>query len=168
MAKPGVGKRNRITKVIKTAIRKEFEKGMDVNQTLLTIQKQWPSIHRHQVAYQFSIWKDTKEQNNLKLKDFITPIPQWESGQPERAKMEELAQEMSTKQSLIMELKDLYHERAEIHAELSAMYYKAGENLSLASSIIVWEESNPNSGNGIQQVKDFLKHIRNTQLNLIS
>ena len=166
MAKPGVGKRNRITKVIKTAIRKEFAKGMDVNQTLLTIQLQWPSIHRHQVAYQFSIWKDNKEQNSPQLKDFITP--NWESGQPERAKMEELVQEMSTKQSLIVELKDLYHERAEIHAELSAMYYKAGENLSLTSNILIWEESNPNSGDGIQQVKDFLKYIRNTQLNLIS
>ena len=163
MAKPGIGKRNRITRVIRTAIRKEFDKGKNTNQTLLIVQKKWPSIHRHQVAYQFSIWKDNKdkEPNGPQLKDFITP--NWESGQPERAKMEELAQAMSPKQSLIMELKTVYHERAELHAEMSAMYYRAGESLTMAENIENWNDSTPDSGGTTKVIQDRLNHLRHTQ-----
>lgn len=162
-------KRNRLTKSQKGQLIRRFKQGMNINETLIIVKKQFPWIRRAVVAYHYNIWLNNKK--TVETNSEITPadfkIPTWESGLPDNMnEMEDLAQSMSSTQSTIQELKQEYHEKAELHAELSAMYYRAGESLSVVSSISTWDEANPHSGSTIQQLRDFLNHIRNANLML--
>tara|TARA_R110002020_G_scaffold269930_2_gene485265 strand:+ start:765 stop:1319 length:555 start_codon:yes stop_codon:yes gene_type:complete len=180
MPKPEIVRRNRLTKKQKGQLVKRFKQGFKVNETLELVKKDFPWIRRPVIAYHYNIWLDAKEnktKTGISIDDFN--LPDWTPGQPERVENDEglsLAEELSANQQTmklverhsnrISELKADYHALAEMYAELSAVFYKAGESLAIVERIENWTASNPISGDVVKQLGDYLEFITTNSIGI--
>tara|TARA_B100000949_G_C14234287_1_gene430373 strand:- start:108 stop:686 length:579 start_codon:yes stop_codon:yes gene_type:complete len=175
-------RRTYISHASKTSCVELFTKGVKPKAVLEQLVSKIPTLTIEQVRRQYNAFNRSKRKDNRNtpttptidktLADLVGTSQERDLPVDTRGN-QFLASEMSSKRpntgldELVL-LKDELLEKAELLAELSSIYSKAAIALDTASTIDNWESGNAGSGTVWKQVGDFLKFLKDEQLEKIS
>ena len=175
-------RRTYISHASKTSCVELFTKGVKPKAVLEQLVSKIPTLTIEQVRRQYNAFNRSKRKDNRNtpttptidktLADLVGTSQERDLPVDTRGN-QFLASEMSSKRpntgldELVLLKEDLL-EKAELLAALSSIYSKAAIALDTASTIDNWESGNAGSGTVWKQVGDFLKFLKDEQLEKIS